>query len=44
MKFTQTTLKKIFTEIKIQADKQVTMTSYNRQNWIGALRESSSVT
>lgn len=34
MNFTQTTVKKIFIEVIIPADKQVTMTYYNRQSWI----------
>lgn len=44
MNFTQTTVLNIFTEIIKQADKQVTMTPYNGQNWIEALREHASVT
>lgn len=44
MNFTQTTVKKIFIEVIIPADKQVTMTSYDRQSWIEVLTESSSVT
>lgn len=44
MNFTQTTVKKIFIEVIIPADKQVKMTYYKRQSWIEVLRESSTVT